>query len=76
VSGYVNHAFVMGNDVHVVYPMFVQNYTLSNINARAGAAPPELTKQVFEETHRFYQRAPEHAVVAGRVTSTPPPNNR
>jgi membrane-anchored protein YejM (alkaline phosphatase superfamily) len=74
VSGYVNHAFVMGNDVHAVYPMFVQNYTLSNINARAGAVPLELAQQVFEETHRFYQRAPERAAV--RVTPTRSPSHR
>jgi membrane-anchored protein YejM (alkaline phosphatase superfamily) len=60
VSGYVNHAFVMGDDVHAVYPMFVQNYKLSNINTRGGAAPPELARQAFEEIHRFYQRVPEH----------------
>ena len=71
VSGYVNHAFIMGNDVHAVYPMFVQSYTLSNINAHAGTAPPELARQVLEETHRFYQPAPVNAAVAGRVTATP-----
>jgi membrane-anchored protein YejM (alkaline phosphatase superfamily) len=55
VSGYVNHAFVMGDDVHVVFPMFVQGYRLGDISAQAGPPSAGLTRQLLEETHRFYQ---------------------
>jgi membrane-anchored protein YejM (alkaline phosphatase superfamily) len=55
VGSYVNHAFIMGDDVHVVYPMFVQSYKLGDIKARAGAPPAALARRLLEETHRFYQ---------------------
>ena len=54
VSGYVNHAFIMGDDVHTIYPMFVQSYKLNDIKAKAGAPDPRLARQLMEETHRFY----------------------
>jgi membrane-anchored protein YejM (alkaline phosphatase superfamily) len=57
VSGYVNHAFVMGDDVHSIYPMFVQSYKLDDIHAHAGAPDPELARRLMEETHRFYPGA-------------------
>ncbi len=59
VSGYVNHAFVMGDDVHAVYPMFVQSFKLSDIRARAGAPAVDQARQLMEETHRFYRTARE-----------------
>jgi len=57
VSGYVNHAFVMGDDVHTIYPMFIQSYTLGSIRGRAGSPDPGLARQLMEETHRFYRTA-------------------
>ena len=72
VSGYVNHAFVMGEDDHTIYPMFVQSYRLSDINAKAGTTDPEMARRLMEETHRFYpggkgptQAASQRASVIG-----------
>jgi hypothetical protein len=55
VGSYVNHAFVMGNDVHVVYPMFVKSYQFGDIRGKAGPPSPALARQIMEETHRFVQ---------------------
>jgi hypothetical protein len=71
VSGYVNHAFIMGDDVHVVYPMFVQSYRLGDINAKAGPPSAELTRQLLEETHRFYQAEAGPAAVVLHPTAAP-----
>jgi len=53
VGGYVNHAFIMGDDVYAVYPMALQSYKLADIKLPAGPIRPELAKQAFEEMHRF-----------------------
>jgi uncharacterized protein len=58
VGGYVGHAFVMDDDVHVVYPMFVQSYKFADINQRAGAVSVEFARRLLEETHRFSQSEP------------------
>ena len=59
ISSYVNHAVVMGDDVFVVYPMYVQKYKLDDINAKAGAPSADLAKEAIEEMHRFYGK-PHH----------------
>ena len=55
IGSYVNHAYVIGDGVHAVYPMFVQNYSLSDIRGRAATPSPEMVQRVMEETRRFYQ---------------------
>lgn len=54
LASYVNHAIVLDDDVHAIYPMYVQRYKLHDIRAAAGPPRPELVKQAMEEMHRFY----------------------
>ena len=61
VSGYVNHAFGMGEAVHTVYPMLVQSYRLGDIHGRAGPPDPRLARRLMEETQRFYPSGSPHA---------------
>jgi hypothetical protein len=53
MSGYVNHAFIMGDNVYAVFPMVVQKYKLQDLNAPAGPIQPHLVAQVMEEMQRF-----------------------
>ncbi|TMQ73751.1 MAG: DUF3413 domain-containing protein [Candidatus Eisenbacteria bacterium] len=53
VGSYINYAYVMGEDVHVVYPMFVKSYRFGDINQKAGKPDPGLVRTLMEETHRF-----------------------
>jgi membrane-anchored protein YejM (alkaline phosphatase superfamily) len=53
LSGYVNHAFIMGDNVYAVFPMVVQKYKLQDINAPAGPMRPDFVPQVMEEMQRF-----------------------
>lgn len=64
VGGYVNHAFVMGEEVHAVYPMFVQSYRLSDIRARAGRPDPALVRMAMDETRRFFTPAGKSSIAA------------
>ena len=55
ISSYVNHAVVTGDDVFVIYPMYVQKYKLWDINAHAGSPRPDLARRAMEEMSRFYR---------------------
>lgn len=55
VCSYINHAIVSGDDVFVVYPMYVQKYKLWDINAGAGSLPPDAAREVMEGMSRFYR---------------------
>jgi membrane-anchored protein YejM (alkaline phosphatase superfamily) len=55
IGGYVNHALVLGDDVYVVYPFYVQKHKLSNIKAEAGAPRSDLARRSMEEMHRFFR---------------------
>lgn len=55
VSSYVNHAVVTGENVFVVYPMYVQKHRLWDINAKADGADPALARAAIEEMSRFYR---------------------
>jgi len=72
VSGYVNHAFVMGEDVHAVYPMFVQSFKLSDIHAKSGPPDVAQARELMEETHRFYGTKGDHALAGARSASAWP----
>ena len=68
VGSYINYAYVMGEDVHVVYPMFVKSYRFGDINQKAGKPDPGLVRTLMEETHRFVRGGgppPAAAVRAG-----------
>lgn len=55
VSSYLNHAFIMGDDVYEVFPMYVQKYKLENIKSAAGPPQGALVRQAMEEMRRFYR---------------------
>jgi len=69
VASYVNHAFVMGEDVHVVYPLFIQSYTLEDTRAHAGPPVHGLARQAMEESRRFYATPGPRLPVAHRASA-------
>jgi uncharacterized protein len=69
IGSYVNHAYVMGDGVQAIYPMFVQTYTLSDIHGRAAPPRPSDVSQILEETRRFYETAPTPARARTGVTA-------
>lgn len=55
ISSYVNHAIIAGDNVFVVYPMYVQKYRLWDINAEAGSMPADAARAVMDEMSCFYR---------------------
>ena len=55
VSSYVNHAIIAGENVFVVYPMYVQKYKLWDIKGTATALPPAAARAVMDEMSWFYR---------------------
>jgi hypothetical protein len=61
LSSYVNHAFILGDDVYEVYPVYVRSYQLTNARGREGARSASLMRQALEETQHFQPRVPAGA---------------
>jgi uncharacterized protein len=55
ISSYVNHAIVSGENVFVVYPMYVQKYNLWDINQEASALSADDARTIMEGMSRFYR---------------------
>ncbi len=55
IGSYVNHAFILGDDVYEIYPMYTKKYKLFDIRQKAGRPPINLLKQTLEETSHFYK---------------------
>jgi membrane-anchored protein YejM (alkaline phosphatase superfamily) len=53
VSSYVNHAFILGDDVYSIFPMYVQQYKLDNVRAHADRPRPDESRAAMEEITRF-----------------------
>src|SRR5262249_27907490 len=53
MTSYVNHAFMLGDDVFVVFPMYMQRYKVYDVKARAAHPSPELMRIAMEEVTRF-----------------------
>jgi uncharacterized protein len=53
LSSYVNHAFILGDDVYSLFSVYVQRYKLRDIRAQAGAPRPDLVRAALEEITRF-----------------------
>jgi membrane-anchored protein YejM (alkaline phosphatase superfamily) len=64
IGSYFNHAFVIGDDVYEIFPMFTRKYKLQDVNRGAGPPPTDLLRVVMEEMNRFYSE--ESATAAGR----------
>ncbi len=58
VSSYVNYAVVTGEDVTVVYPMYVEKHKLWDISARADGPRPDQARLAIEEMNCFYRTTP------------------
>jgi membrane-anchored protein YejM (alkaline phosphatase superfamily) len=54
IGGYVNHAFVIGDNVFEIYPMLTKKYKLYDINQKASEPPSDILMILKEETNRFY----------------------
>jgi membrane-anchored protein YejM (alkaline phosphatase superfamily) len=54
IGSYVNHAFLLGDDVFAIFPMFTKKYKLDDITQKAGRPRMELMREVMEEINRFY----------------------
>lgn len=59
VASYVNHAFVLGDDVYEIYPLYTKKYTFEDVTAQPGRPQTALLKAVIEEINRFYMSKPE-----------------
>jgi uncharacterized protein len=53
VGSYVNHAFVIGDDVFAVQPLHTRKYRFADIRLPAGSPPPQLLRELGEEMTRF-----------------------
>ncbi len=54
IGNYVNHAFVIEDNVYEIYPMYTKKYKLNDINTKASSPPFEIIKIIKEEINRFY----------------------
>ena len=55
VCSYVNHAIVSGDNVFVVYPMYVQKYKLWDISEEAQPLDPAAARTAMDQMSRFYR---------------------
>ncbi|RKX20640.1 MAG: hypothetical protein DRP35_05760 [Candidatus Zixiibacteriota bacterium] len=54
IGSYVNHAFIIGNDVFEIYPMYTNKYKLDDIKAEASQPSLKMLKILVDEISRFY----------------------
>ena len=68
VASYVHHALILGDDVFVVWPMYVQRYDLSGKRTVTHWPDSQTMQAVAEEMTRFYapMRPPSVAACASR----------
>ena len=55
IGNYVNHAFIIDDNVYEIYPFYTKKYKLEDINLKASRPPPDILKIVMEEINRFYK---------------------
>ena len=54
IGSYVNHAFMIDDNVYVIFPLYTREYKLENINEDADGLRLDLMRVVVEEVTRFY----------------------
>ena len=54
IGSYFNHAFVIGDDVYEIFPMYTRKYKLHNVKQKAAPPSRDLLRVVMEEMNRFY----------------------
>jgi len=72
VASYVHHALILGDEVFVVWPMYIQRYDLSGKQTVTHWPEAQMMQVVAEEMTRFYapMRPPSSVAHAGRTTAT------
>lgn len=54
VGSYVNHAFVIDDNVYEMSPIHARGYKLDDIRTEASAPSPDMLRKLMEEISRFY----------------------
>ena len=54
IGSYVNHAFIIDDNVYEIYPIYTKKYKLYDVNKEASRPTPELLKIAKEEISRFF----------------------
>jgi len=54
VGGYVNHAFIIEDNVYEIYPTYTKKYKLYDIKTEASSPSPDVLKVIKEEITHFY----------------------
>jgi len=53
IGGYVNHAFIIEDNVYEIYPMYTKDYKLGNIREKASLPSRQMLITIAEEISRF-----------------------
>ncbi len=53
IGSYVNHAFIIEDNVYEIFPVYTKRYKLDNITESASPPNPKLLSQLLEEISRF-----------------------
>ena len=56
IGSYVNHAFVIENNVYEVYPVFTKAYKLDDIRSEVTAPPHQALMTLVEGISRFLRQ--------------------
>ena len=54
MASYIHHALILGENVFVVWPMYVQRYDLNGRKTVTGWPDAQMTRAAMEEITRFY----------------------
>jgi len=55
VGSYVNHAFVIEDNVYEIYPIYTKKYKLHDIKQEASSPDPNILKTIMDEINLFYK---------------------
>jgi hypothetical protein len=66
LGSYVNHAFIFGDDVFEIYPIYTKRYKLFDINQEASVLSRDVIKTIAEEISRFSGRNGSRPLVSDR----------
>ena len=54
VGSYVNHAYIIEDNVYEIYPFYTKDYRLDNIREKASAPSRRMLTMIVDEITRFY----------------------
>jgi membrane-anchored protein YejM (alkaline phosphatase superfamily) len=60
VGNYANHAFIIGDNVYEIYPMYTKKYKLQNVRQEADPPDPQILKEILREITCFYEDNDSH----------------